>query len=575
MQNNFSELGISIEILKAIEEMGFVEPTQVQSEAIPSILNHQDVIVMSKTGSGKTAVFGIPMLQMTNPNEPGPQGLILTPTRELAVQVDEDLKLMSKYLEHKTAVVYGQHSMNTEVLALKRNPAIVTGTPGRVFDHLQQRNFNTKNIKFLVLDEADRMLDMGFLNQVVRIIKTLPKNRVTLLFSATIPFEIQRISRDFMNNPLLIEIESPTMTVDTIQQIYYRLNRNEKQTQLNRILLAELPENCMIFCNTRMATDHVQRFLTRQGYMAQALHGDIAQSRRMKTIEQFKKGDFHILVATDVAARGIHVDDLSLVINYDVPFDLDGYVHRIGRTGRAGNKGLAITLVSSEDIMGLYAIEEHIGTMIAEEELPSDEYINENGEAVDRWIAENSIRNFKMKHPGSDLSEKPISAEGFSKSSSPKSGRGKGNSTRPAAKRPQTRSNDRTPNRVENNPPGKNISNSYSAPHQMEKSDITPALNAIPLTSAEQKVRDQLRPPVAQGRAVHKRSFGGDSAGNANQSGATTRSSTQSLSAKGTPVKNVTPKSAINNPVKDETKLPTDKKKPVIKSLLSKFFDKK
>jgi len=390
MQNNFSALGISPEILKAIQEMGFVEPTEVQSESIPTILNHEDVIVMSKTGSGKTAVFGIPMLQMTDPTEAGPQGLILTPTRELAVQVDSDLKLMSKYLEHQTAVVYGQHSMNVEVQALKKGVTIVTGTPGRVFDHLQHGNLNTKHIRFLVLDEADRMLDMGFLNQVVRIIKSLPKNRVTLLFSATIPTEIQRISRDFMNNPVMIEIESKTMTVDTIRQIYYRLNRNEKQTQLNRILLAEQPESCMIFCNTRVAVDQVQRFLTKKGYASQSLHGDIAQARRIKTIDQFKQGVFHILVATDVAARGIHIDSLSLVINYDVPLEKDGYVHRIGRTGRAGNEGLAITLVTSDDIMSLYAIEEHTGAMIVEAELPTDAYLDELKESSEKWIQANS-----------------------------------------------------------------------------------------------------------------------------------------------------------------------------------------
>ncbi len=422
MQNNFSELGISDEILKAIGEMGFIEPTQVQSQTIPSILNHEDVIVMSKTGSGKTAVFGIPMLMMTSPDATGPQGLILTPTRELAVQVDDDLKKMGKYLSHKTAVVYGQHSMNTELQALRKGVSIVTGTPGRVYDHLRQGNLVTKDIKFLVLDEADRMLDMGFLVQVVRIIKTLPRNRVTLLFSATIPSEIQRISRDFMNNPVMIEIESETMTVDSIKQIYYRLNRNEKQTLLNRILLYEQPDSCMIFCNTRIAVDHVQTFLTRKGYFAQSLHGDIPQSKRMKTIEQFREGVFHILVATDVAARGIHIDSLSLVLNYDVPLEKDGYVHRIGRTGRAGNEGLAITMVTNDDIMSLYAIEEHTGSMIEEGYLPTDEMLQERKESSDNWIIVNAIKESvnpvaktavrkkseNLAKPTKKLSEKPI-----------------------------------------------------------------------------------------------------------------------------------------------------------------------
>lgn len=392
MKNNFQDLGIAPPILKAIEEMGFETPTEVQSRAIPHVLNREDLIVKSKTGSGKTAVFGVSMLQMTDPEAPGPQGLILTPTRELAVQVDNDLKLMARHLQHKTTAVYGQHSMNVEIQALSKGVSIVTGTPGRVFDHIQHKHLATKNIRFLVLDEADRMLDMGFLDQVVRIIRTIPKDRVTLLFSATIPPEVHRICSNYMKDPVTIEIESPTKTVDTINQLYYRVKHNEKNTQLNRLLLIERPESCMIFCNTRMAVDRVQSFLSRKGYACQALHGDIPQSRRLKTIQQFKEGEFHLLVATDVAARGIHIEDLSLVINYDVPNEKDSYVHRIGRTGRAGNAGRALSLVTSEDIMSLYEIEEHIGAMIPEEELPSEEAYNENKELIEKWVEANKAK---------------------------------------------------------------------------------------------------------------------------------------------------------------------------------------
>lgn len=389
MKSSFNDLGISPPILKAIEEMGFETPTEVQSRAIPHILNQEDLIVMSKTGSGKTAVFGVSMLQMTNPEAAGPQGLILTPTRELAVQVDNDLKQMAKHLQHKTTAVYGQHSMNVEIQALSKGVSIVTGTPGRVYDHINHGNLVTKHVRFLVLDEADRMLDMGFLDQVMRIIRTLPKNRVTLLFSATVPAEIRKICREYMKNPVTIEIESQTKTVDTIQQVYYRVVNNEKNIQLNRLLLIEQPESCMIFCNTRLAVDRVQSFLSRKGYACQALHGDIPQGRRLSTIQQFKRGDFHLLVATDVAARGIHIDDLSLVINYDIPNDKDSYVHRIGRTGRAGNKGRAISLVTGEDIMSLYEIEEHIGVMIPEAELPSEADYNENKASIDKWVQAN------------------------------------------------------------------------------------------------------------------------------------------------------------------------------------------
>lgn len=321
MNKSFIELGIIPPILKALEEMGYEKPTEVQSESIPHILNREDLIVMSKTGSGKTAVYGVSMLQSINPESTGPQGLILTPTRELAVQVDNDLKLMAKYTSHKTTAVYGQHNINIEKDALKKGISIVSGTPGRVFDHIEQGSLKTNSIKFLVLDEADRMLDMGFIDQVVRIIKTLPKERITLLFSATIPSEVKDICRKYMKQPVTIEIESPTMTVDTIDQVYYRVKNDEKRTWLNNLLLIEQPDSCIIFCNTRMTVDRVHNFLTRKGYSSKALHGDIPQNKRLKTMQQFKRGDFILLVATDVAARGIHVDDLALVINYDVPVE--------------------------------------------------------------------------------------------------------------------------------------------------------------------------------------------------------------------------------------------------------------
>ncbi|PKM62468.1 MAG: ATP-dependent helicase [Firmicutes bacterium HGW-Firmicutes-21] len=394
---DFSDLGISDPILKALKDMEFVTPTEVQRLAIPRILKKEDLIVMSKTGSGKTAVFGVPMLQLTDPHATRPQGLILTPTRELAVQVDSDLRLMSKHLSHRTTAVYGQHNINTEIKALEKGVSIVTGTPGRVFDHIRRKNLSVDNVRFLVLDEADRMLDMGFIDQVQKIVKTLPKDRVTLLFSATIPNEIRKICKTYMNNPVTIEIESQTKTVDTIKQEYYRVSREEKCMQLNRILLKEQPESCIVFCNTRIAVDKVQSFLTRKGYSSQALHGDIPQGKRLQTIQQFKKNDFHLLVATDVAARGIHIDDLSLVINYDVPMEKDSYVHRIGRTGRAGNGGHAITMVTGNDIISFYEIEEHTGALIPEGDLPTDAELNERKESAEKWIL-SKAQTIKPQH---------------------------------------------------------------------------------------------------------------------------------------------------------------------------------
>jgi len=391
-QHTFSDLGIIPPILKALEDMGFALPTEVQSRAIPHILNKEDTIVMSKTGSGKTAVFGVSMLQLTDPQAECPQGLILTPTRELAVQVDTDIRHMAKYLPHKTTAIYGQHSMNAEIQALHDGVTIVTGTPGRVLDHIENGSLKTRNIRFLVLDEADRMLDMGFITQVERIIRSVPKDRVTMLFSATIPDEIKKICTRYMKNPATIEIESQTKTVDSIRQIYYRVNKDEKKAQLVRLLLAERPESCMIFCNTRIAVDQVRNYLNRQGYACQALHGEIPQAKRMKTIQQFKKGGFHILAATDVAARGIHIDELSLVINYDVPEDKDNYVHRIGRTGRVGHEGKAISLVTTDEIMSLYEIEEHIGTLIEEAELPTDDNLAAHKTEIEEWKKANEAR---------------------------------------------------------------------------------------------------------------------------------------------------------------------------------------
>lgn len=387
MENQFSNLGISEPIVKALDKMGFTTPTDVQRNSIPHILASKDLIVMSKTGSGKTGAFGIPVLQSVDGMTNEPQALILTPTRELAVQVDSDLKLMSKNLKLRTMAVYGQHNINTEIEAIQKGVSVVTGTPGRVFDHISKKTLSTKAIKYLILDEADRMLDMGFIDQVVKIIKALPKNRVTLLFSATMPSEIQKICREYMKDPITIELESDTKTVDTIKQLYYRVKPDEKRTQLDRILKIEQPDSCMVFCNTRHTVDRVHDYLYHRGYVADSLHGANTQRSRTRTIENFKKGSLQILVATDVAARGIHIDDLTLVINYDVPSEKDSYVHRIGRTGRAGNGGKAITLVTSSDIRSLYEIEEHTGVLIDEEELPTDEMVrnailNANG----KWV---------------------------------------------------------------------------------------------------------------------------------------------------------------------------------------------
>ena len=412
MSNQFKALGVSDEIIEGITSMGFSEPTVVQKESIPFILNKKDLIVRSKTGSGKTGAFGIPIIQKINTELNQTQALILSPTRELAVQVDKEIRLMGKKTKVAATAVYGQHNMQSEIDLLKKGSHIVTGTPGRVFDHMERGTLKTKNIEFLVLDEGDRMLDMGFYDQIVKIIKHLPVQRTTLLFSATMPVEIQKICRKYMHNPMTIELESETKTVDSIEQIYYRVEKNEKRRQLSRILRAENPTAVIVFCNMRREVDRVKQYLEKGGFNVDALHGAISQSKRLKTIQKLKKGKIRVLVATDVAARGIHVDELSHVINYDIPVEKDSYVHRIGRTGRAGNSGKAISLVTADDVMGLYEIEEHVGKLIEEKELPK--HVPElpkvkplNSQKPNVTVKENKKNNAKNKTVNKSV-KKPI-----------------------------------------------------------------------------------------------------------------------------------------------------------------------
>ena len=303
------------------------------------------------------------------------------------------------------------------------------------------------------------MLDMGFIDQVEKIIRALPKDRITLLFSATIPDEIKRICSKYMKSPEKIEIESQTKTVDLIDQIYYRVNYNEKNTWLNRLLLVEQPESCMIFCNTKLAVDRVQNFLTRKGYSCQALHGDVPQGKRISSIDKFKRGEFHLLVATDVAARGIHIEGLSHVINYDVPNEKDSYVHRIGRTGRAGKTGRAITFVTGDDIMSLYDIEEHIGALINEESLPTLDVFNERNAEAEAWIKSNAIRheanNQNRSHQANSSKSRTYSNKTSVTSSTQQTS--KTNGTRSN----NTRSNSSRNNSARNNSPRSNSPTSY------------------------------------------------------------------------------------------------------------------
>ncbi len=407
MENQFKVLGVSEDIIAGITKMGFIEPTTVQEKSIPLILEKKDVIVRSKTGSGKTGAFGVPIIQCIDAEKNKVQALILSPTRELAVQVDKEISLMARETQIKTMAVYGQHNIQKEMEQLEKGVHIVTGTPGRVLDHLQRGTLKADAIQFLVLDEGDRMLDMGFYDQMVNIIKHLPKQRTTLMFSATMPVEIQNICYKYMHNPETIVLESDTKTVDSIEQFYYRVDKREKRKQLSRILRGEKPAGVIVFCNMRREVDRVAQYLKNGGFAVESLHGAISQSKRLHTIQKLKNGKIQVLIATDVAARGIHVDDLSHVINYDLPVEKDSYVHRIGRTGRAGNSGKAISLVTTDDVMSLYEIEEHVGQLIEERELPA--YVPKHESKPHR---QHKPEQNKSKHKTTKTNRKPQNASG-------------------------------------------------------------------------------------------------------------------------------------------------------------------
>lgn len=365
----FSEFGLSTDIIRSLDEMGYFMPTAVQKNTIEPALERKDLIVLSKTGSGKTAAFGVPALQLLQEKKLN-KVLILAPTRELAVQVEQEISTIGKYLSVKSIVVYGKHSIDVEIDKIKKGCDILVGTPGRVLDHIEQENFNPRDFDLVILDEADRMLDMGFIDQVDKIISHTSKRRTTFLFSATIPEEIVKLSAKYLDNPYTIELSSDVKTVEEVEQFYICVKRNEKRSRLLDVLGYYKPESCIVFCNTRHEVDRVADFLVNYGITSKSIHGANSQSLRLKFLNQFKKGGFRVLVATDVAARGLHIEGLELVINYNIPVEKDSYVHRIGRTGRAGKKGLAISFVQEGELYQMFSLEEHVGVRIEEIHIP-------------------------------------------------------------------------------------------------------------------------------------------------------------------------------------------------------------
>ncbi len=359
-------------IIRAVKEMGFEQLSPIQEQAIPRILEGIDVIGQAQTGTGKTAAFGLPMLQMTQADSENLQGLVLCPTRELAIQAAEELRKFSKYMHGiRILPIYGGQDITRQIKALKNCPQIIVGTPGRVMDHMRRHTIRLEKLKMVVLDEADEMLNMGFREDMETILSQITCEHQTVLFSATMPQAILNITGEFQKNPELIKTISKELTVPLIKQYYYEVRRENKKEVVARLLDYYNPKLTLIFCNTKRMVEELAEDLKGRGYFADGIHGDLSQAMRDRVMESFRNGTTDILIATDVAARGIDVDDVEAVINYDVPQDNEYYVHRIGRTGRAGRKGRAFTLVVGREIYKIRDIERSCKTQMKAKAVPS------------------------------------------------------------------------------------------------------------------------------------------------------------------------------------------------------------
>jgi len=368
---SFEDLELSREMKKAIADMGFEEATPIQSLVLPHILNGRDVIGQAQTGTGKTAAFGIPVLEKLNPSSRSVQAVILCPTRELAIQVAEEIKKLSKYKKASVLPVYGGQPIERQIKALKRGVQIIIGTPGRVMDHIHRRTLKMDQVKMIILDEADEMLDMGFRYDIEFILGRIPDQRQMLLFSATMSPVILGLTRKYQNNPEMLKVAHQELTVPEIRQIYFEVKEKMKLDLLTRLIDMHNLKLALVFCNTKRRVDRLVSHLQTRGYFADGLHGDMSQNQRDRVMSKFRKGQIEILVATDVAARGIDVDDVEAVFNYDVPNNEEYYVHRIGRTGRAGKTGQAFTFVSGKEIYQLRDIQRYTRVRIEQQKIPS------------------------------------------------------------------------------------------------------------------------------------------------------------------------------------------------------------
>ena len=369
VQGFFGSLALSHKVMAAIQAMGFEEPSPIQAKTIPPIMEGLDVIGQAQTGTGKTAAFGIPIIEKVQDSR-HVQALIMTPTRELALQVSEEIAKIGQFKKIKTLPVYGGQSIDRQIRALRFGVQVVIGTPGRLLDHIRRKTINLDMVKMLILDEADEMLDMGFIDDIMTIMENIPKEgRQTLLFSATMPQQIRTLADRYMNKPAFVTVSKEQLTVPQIDQFYYETR--EKLEGLSIILDAGDMERTIVFCRTKKGADELTASLGARGYMAEALHGDLSQVQRDRVMKKFRDGKLEILVATDVAARGLDVDNVTHVVNYDIPQDPESYVHRIGRTGRAGKRGTAITFIHPREFRQLKQVEREIRQRIVRGQLPS------------------------------------------------------------------------------------------------------------------------------------------------------------------------------------------------------------
>ncbi|WP_304618742.1 DEAD/DEAH box helicase [Salipaludibacillus sp. CUR1] len=369
----FKDLNIEEPILKSIEKMGFTEATPIQSEVIPVAKNGRDVIGQAQTGTGKTVAFGIPLLESVMPDQRHPQGLVLAPTRELAIQVSEELNKLGQGKGITSLAIYGGQEISKQIRGLKKRPQIIVGTPGRFMDHMRRKTIRPEYMNTVVLDEADEMLSMGFIEDIETILKEVPEDRRTMLFSATMPKRLKNVVTTFMTDPVTVAIKSKEMTVENIEQRYVVVHEKQKFDALCHMLDIDPPELAIVFGRTKRRVDEVAESLGIRGFAAEGLHGDMKQERRDAVIRKFKRGAIDILVATDVAARGLDVNNVSHVYNFDLPQDSESYVHRIGRTGRAGKSGIAFSFVTPKERDHLKVIEKNTKKKMKQQSMPTYE----------------------------------------------------------------------------------------------------------------------------------------------------------------------------------------------------------